>query len=520
MRQRAPAAAWVGVLVMCLGVALDRAAWGQDEEQDAAEGPVGPPVAAFVSIDGPIDSLTERTLEARVRRALERAPRFLVVSITSPGGEVEASRSIAWNLHNLEGVTVVAWIRGRALSGATMAAFGCDMIAMRSDGQLGDVMPISVDAMGVLAPEVAEKMIAPVRKDLRDLAELQGYPGDVAEAMVDPRIELHRIEVKHETTGRLVPEWLTAEALAQLPFERRSRVATDVVVDTDTQLLVIGPDQAQDMGIARILADDEATLLAALALELSVPEVIAVHEGSLWWEHVVRFVTWWPVKVLLFVVGVVALLMALAAPGQGPPEVVAALAFGAVFFGSYLIGLADHVELLLFVFGVALLAVELFVIPGFGLVGAGGIVLVGASLLLSFQKFVLPHTPGEWELFRDNVGRTVLGVTGSIVALMVVARFVPSFRPLRRLALTETLPSTLEPTPAQELAPTGTNAETATTLRPVGKVRVGLDVFDAVAEEGFVALGQAVVVIGHRGGQLVVSARPEATTAHPEEATA
>lgn len=514
-------AGWLGLLAVCLAVGLDGAAQGQDEQAPEAAAPVaGPPVAAFVSIGGMIDDLTERTLETRVKRALERGPRFLVVEITSPGGEVEASRTIAWNLHNLEGVTVVAWVRGRALSGATMVAFGCDMIAMRSDGQLGDVMPIFVDHAGLFAPEVAEKLISPVRKDLRDLAELQGYPGDVAAAMVDPRIELHRIEVKHETTGRLVPEWLTAEALAALPFERRSRVVTDEVVDTDTQLLVIGPDQAQDMGICRIVADDETALLAALAAELSAPEVLAVHEGSLWWEHVVRWVTWWPVKVLLFVIGIVALSIALTAPGQGVPEIVAALAFGAVFFGSYLIGLADHVELLLFLLGVVLLGVELFVTPGFGVMGGAGIVLVGASLLLSFQKFVLPHTPGEWELFRDNVGRTVIGVTGAMVALLLVARFVPSFRPLRRLALTETLPSTLEPTPAQELAPTGTNAEAATVLRPVGKVRVGQDVFDAVADEGFVALGQAVVVIGHRAGQLVVSARPEATTAHPGEATA
>jgi membrane-bound serine protease (ClpP class) len=519
-------APWLAALAVALAVTvgLDRAAWGQDEpatELQASDAPpAGPPVAAFVSIDGPIDSLTERTLEVRVKRAMERAPRFLVVAITSPGGEVEASRTIAWNLHNLEDVTVVAWIRGRALSGATMAAFGCDLIAMRGDGQLGDVMPISVDAFGVLAPEVAEKMITPVRKDLRDLAELQGYPGDVAAAMVDPRVELHRIEVKDEKTGRLRPEWLTAEALAELPFERRSRVQSDEIIDTDTQLLVIGPDQAQDMGIARIIADDEATLLAALAVELSVPEVVAVHEGSLWWEHVVRWVTWWPVKVLLFVIGIVALAIALSAPGQGPPEVIAALAFGAVFFGSYLIGLADHVELLLFVFGLVLLGVELFVTPGFGVVGVAGIVLLGASLLLSFQKFVLPGTPGEWELFRDNVARTVLGGAGGLAALVVLARFAPWFRPFGRLEFTETLPSTLEPTAAQELAPVGTNAEATTVLRPVGKVKVGLDVFDAVAEEGFVAAGQAVVVIGHRAGQLVVSVRPEATTTHPGEATA
>lgn len=477
----------------------------------AVRGQEAPPVlAAFVSIEGRIDALTERSLEARVRRALERRPRFLVVEISSPGGELEASRTIAWNLHNLEDVTVVAWIQGRALSGATLAAFGCDLIAMRPDGQLGDAMPIRVDDLGLVAPEVAEKMIAPVRKDLRDLAELQGYPGDVAEAMVDPRLELHRVEVKDERTGRLRPEWLTAEALADLPYERKQRVERDEVVCREGALLVIGPEQAQDMGIARLVAEDEAALLRGLATEFSLGEVIAVREPSLWWEHVVRWITWTPVKLLLFAVGVVALGVALSAPGQGLPELVAALAFGAVFFGSYLIGLADHVEVVLLLVGTALLAVELFVTPGFGVIGVAGLLAVSAALLLSFQKFVLPHTPAEWSLFRLNVGRTVIGVSGALAALVVAARFVPRLRLLRDLSLERTLPATVEPTAAQELAPVGTSAEAATVLRPVGKVRIGQDVFDAVAEDGFVALGAAVVVVGHRVGQLVVSARPEA----------
>lgn len=468
----------------------------------------GPPLAAFVSLEGRIDELTDRTLSTRVQRALARGPRFLVVSISSGGGEVEASRNIAWNLHNLEDVTVVAWVRGRALSGATMVAFGCDAIAMRSDGQLGDVLPIAVDMTGVLQPEVAEKLIVPLRKDLRDLAELQGYPGDVAEAMVDPRLELHRLEVKDEKTGRVRPEWRTREALEALPFERRSRIVADEVVCREGQLLVIGAGEAQDMGIARIVADDEARLLEALAAELGLPSLVAVHEDALWWEHVVRFLTWWPVKTLLFVIGVVALAMALASPGHGVPEAVAFACLGAVFFGSYLIGLADHVEVVLFVLGAVLLGIELFT-PGFGVLGVAGIGLIAASLLLSFQKFVLPRTPAEWDVFRVNLARTVAAGAASLMALTLVARFAPRFGPFRRLTLAETLPATVEPTAAQELAPVGTSAESVTVLRPVGKVRVGQDVFEAVAEEGWVDAGVPVVVVSHRAGQLVVASRPE-----------
>jgi membrane-bound serine protease (ClpP class) len=338
---------------------------------------------------------------------------------------------------------------------------------------------------------------------------------DVADAMVDPTVELHRVELKNERTGRLEPRWLTKTSLDALPWDQHERIAKDEVVCPAGQLLVIDPMTAQEMGICRLMADDEASLLAGLAAEYSVGQITPLHEANPWWGSVVRFVTWWPVKVLLFVVGVVALVMAFAAPGHGPPEVVAALCLGAFFFGSYLVGLADHVELGLFVLGAVLLAWEL-VTPHFGVVGFSGLALMGASLLLSFQKFVLPHTPDEWAQFETNIGRSVLGVVGSLVALVVLARFAPSrFSPFRRLMLTEALPATVEPSAAQELAPVGTSAEAATVLRPVGKVRVGQDVFDAVCEEGFVPAGQAVVVIGHRVGQLVVAARPETMSVPP-----
>lgn len=487
---------------------------GRVQGQDPAPEAAPAPLAAFVSLEGHIDRLTETTFAKRVKRALERSPRFLVVEISSGGGEIEASHDIAWNLHYLDDVTVVAWVKGRALSGATLVAFGCDQIAMRPDGQLGDVLPISIDMTGALQPEVAEKMIIPVRQDLRSLAELQGYPGDVADKMVDPRIELHRVEVKDEQTGRLSPEWLSRTALDALPYDRKARIARDEVVSREGQLLLIGADQALDMGITKIVALDEAQLLAALAAESALPPIVAVHEGSLWWEHVVRLLSWWPVKTLLFIIGLVALAMALSAPGHGVPEAVAIVCLSAVFFSSYLIGLADHVEVVLFVIGAVLLGIELFT-PGFGVLGLAGGALMGASLLLSFQKFILPRTPAEWDLFRDNVGRTVLAGVGALAALALVARLAPRFGPLRNLTLADTLPTTMEPTAAQELAPVGTSAESVTVLRPVGKVRVGQDVFDAVAEEGFVAAGAAVVVVSHRAGQLVVSSRPETRAVSP-----
>lgn len=507
------------VLLAALGLgALARA---QEPAPVAPAADPAPVRAVFVPLEGKIDELTKRTFEDRVRRAMEKKPRFLIVPITSGGGDRDASHEIAWKLNNLEGVTTVAFVKGHALSGATFVAFGCGSIAMRPDGQLGDVMPIAVDMTGLLQPEVAEKFIIPTRKDLRILAEKRGYPGDVAEAMVDPRLTLYRVDLKDPQTGRIRPEWMTKDTLDKLPLRDRDRIVAQEVFKKDGQLVTVSAAQAQDMGMCRFVVEDDQALLAALATEFSTGPIEASHVPQLWWEDVVRWLTWTPIKLLLFAVGIVALFVCLAHPGQGVPEALALLCLGTVFFGSYLIGLADSVEVVLLVIGIVLLAIELFT-PGFGVVGISGIVLIGAALLLSFQRFVLPETPAEWATFKLNLLRTALGLVGALVGLIAAARFLPKSRLMRGLVLDPAPQQTgeLPASPGEELVPIGTTAKAATPLRPVGKVQVGLDVFDAVVEEGFAEAGAVVVVSGHRSAQLVVSVRPEATALPAPEAPA
>lgn len=489
-----------------------------------------PPVRAVVlRLDGEIDDLTERSLELSVRRVLEDPPRFLVVSIASPGGGYTASRTIAWNLFALRehGVTTVAYVRGHALSGATLVAFGCDMIGMSPGAQLGDVMPIRP---GVLAPQLAEKFVAPVRKDLERLATERGYPVDVAAAMVDPEVELHRV-LRPGPRGRLRPYYFSRAALEERPeLLRGVPPGEDRVVCARGKLLVIGPEEAADMGVARFFASSEQDLCRQLAEEFSFSQVAPEPAPSLWWPSLVRFLTWWPIKVLLFVCGLVAVLVAAAHPGLGAPELVAVLCFGAVFLGSYLIGLADWVEVLLLAAGLLLLGVEVFVTPGFGVVGGLGVLCVFAALLLSFQSFVIPATPADWDALGANLGKTALGFLLSVFGTGLALRYLPGTRLGRGLVHEHHLEATPLETAAHRLAPLGARGVARTPLRPVGRVRVGGQEFDARARDGLLPPGAEVVVVGHQGHELVVanpvegvgevaSAEAEASEGGPEAAS-
>lgn len=266
------------------------------------------------------------------------------------------------------------------------------------------------------------------------------------------------------------------------------------------------------MGIARLFARDLDDLCRRLAEEYSLVAVTPTPIPSLWWEHVVRFIAWWPIKSLLFVVGLLAMFAAISAPGHGWPEGVALGAFGLVFFGSWLIGLADSMELVLFLLGTGLLAAEL-ITPGFGLLGATGLALLGASLLLSFQTFLVPETPAQWAELRDNLGKTLLAFGLAVVGLAALLRFAPQLGRLGGLVHHDALPAPA-PGPAEarveRLAPTGASGVAATVLKPAGKVRVEGETFPALAESGWVDEGAAVVVVGRRGGELIVAPRPEA----------
>lgn len=478
-------------------------------------------LATVVTLDGPIDGLTERSLELRIKRALAKKPRFLILSIDSPGGEVHASRTIAWNLVNLDQVTTIAYIRGRALSGATLVAFGCDAIAMAPRGQLGDALPIYLkQALDGLEIEVARKMIAPVRKDLQDLADRRGYSSDIAGAMVDPDIELRRVEAKDPATGAIREKWIDARAVNDLPFELRSALVANEVACPSGDLLVVGSKDALRMGISLLEAPSEEALGRELAREFSTGELVIDHAPGLWWESAVRLITWTPVKLLLFAVGAIALLVAFSTPGTGVPEAVAAVCFGAFFFGSYLMGLADWIEVILFVGGLALLAVELFVTPGFGVAGVAGILAVAAALLLSFQSFIVPTNPVEWELLGQNLVKTVFAGALAFLGLVAVVRFLPKSGLLGGLIHTHTQPAVPTAHREHELAPVGATCVAETPLRPIGKVKVGAELFDAVAEGDLIDAGVTVVVVAHRGRELIVSARPEAAEAPgpaPEE---
>jgi membrane-bound ClpP family serine protease len=216
------------------------------------------------------------------------------------------------------------------------------------------------------------------------------------------------------------------------------------------------------------------------------------------------------VAIILVIVGISCLILELKMPGVGLPGVVAAVCFVLFFWAhSQLAGQITMLAVLLFVLGLILLGLEIFVIPGFGVVGISGAVLLVVSLALAaFEK--KPETTEEWLGFGSNVATFALTAVGAVVAALVLAWYLPNIPYVNRLVLK---PNEEEGELAAEAAPAiqpelaallGAIGVAATPLRPAGKAQFGEEFVDVVAEGSYVLPGTRVQVIEIEGNRVVV----------------
>ena len=305
-----------------------------------------------------------------------------------------------------------------------------------------------------------------MRTEMRTTAETRGRRGDVAEAMVDREIEIEGVVEKGK-------------------------------------VLTLSTDEALELAIA----DHQAASLEE-ALEVSELSGATVEDREMnWAETVARAVSAPVVSSLLMSIGFLGILIELYHPGWGLPGSLGVAALVTFFFGQHVAQLAGWEELLLFAIGAALMAVEVFVIPGFGIAGIAGITLMLAGALLSLIGLDLRVS---WDL--GFVNEALMTLSGSIVLTVVGAvltvRLLPATGVTRRFVLGESLATgdgfTSHDDAEKDAFPLGTVGEAITDLRPAGKIRIDEQRIDAVSEGGFISTGTSVKIIAWRSGNAVV----------------
>lgn len=369
---------------------------------------------------------------------------------------------------------------------------------------MGAAAPVTVGAGGQ-TEGTGEKTVAAVRSQMAALAERNGHPVGIALAMVDYDVELWEVFI-----GDVVVALSLSELEREEQDAKNSGVPAPVrgqIISPRGKLLSMTAGEAYRYGLSRGLADSREALFEALG---AGGEFTESNPGAA--DQVITFFTTGVVQVVLILLGLVLIFFEINTPGFGIPGVVGGICFLAVFGSSALLGRVGSLEMILFILGLGLLAVEIFLLPGFGVAGISGLILIGLSLILSMQDFVIPRFDWEWSLMGRNTAVVAIGLVAAITGIAVIALLGPRIKLFDRLTLKTTIAgtATADALPLQGSTEPdyqsliGKIGVADTTLRPSGRVEIEGEIYNAEADGSFVEAGRGVRVTRVRGSILTV----------------
>jgi membrane-bound serine protease (ClpP class) len=445
------------MLKWLLGAVL---AWCGFLALDAARAEAAPGSGKVVLV-APISGMIDLGLGPFVARVLERAQEeraaAVVLNIDTFGGRVDAAVAIRDSLLRSR-VKTVAFVNKRAISAGALITLAAEKVAIARGGTLGAATPVEIGGSGESKP-VGEKTVSYVRKEFRSTADARGRPGLIAEAMVDSDVEIPGIIEKGK-------------------------------------LLTLTTDDALKHKVADFVADDLNGVLAGI--DLAGAELR--YERENWAERVVRFLTHPVVSSLLMTLGILGLVVELRTPGFGLPGVIGIVSLASFFWGHSLVELAGWEQILLFAMGVGLLALEVFVLPGFGIAGIGGIALVVLALATS-----LFGAGASWREVGLAASRVMIASATAAAGFLLLMRFLPQLPGSRRLVLESGFAGDGREA-AEALAP-GTPGVSITPLRPAGIARLGERRVDVVSSGEFLEAGCPIEIVRDEGHRVVVRRR-------------
>ncbi len=495
-------------LFALLSVMLSAAAPGAEPEKPADAR------VWVIPVKGDIEPSLGTFVRREARNAVAKGADFIVFDIDTFGGRVDTALQISSFIGSIKEARTVAWVRsgpeslGVSWSAGALIALSCSEIYMAAGTSIGAAAPVTMGADG--QPQATgEKTVSAVRSQMAALAEKNGHPAGIALAMVDQDVELWEITLAGETQVATVAE------LERLEKDKGAQVARISVVSPKGKLLSLTAGEAVRYGLAAGTADDLEALMAAIGAEGEVAE-----SNPSAADQFVAFLTSGPVQALLILVGLVMLFLEINSPGFGVPGVVAIIAFLSVFGANALLGTVGSLELILFLIGVGLLAVEIFVLPGFGVAGVSGLVLIGFSMVFSMQDFVVPTLPWQWELLGRNLIVVAIGIILAITGIAAIILAGTRIKLFDRLTLKARIVGTAGgPDPGASAAAVlppqaedeenygllvGRRGTAATTLRPSGKAKIDGRILTVESDGAFIEPGVKVEVIRVRGNRIIV----------------
>jgi membrane-bound serine protease (ClpP class) len=381
----------------------------------------------------------------------------VVLHVNTFGGRVDVATEIKDAILNSP-VPVVAFVDKRAISAGALITLSASKIAMTPGGTIGAATPVYGSGA-----KATEKVVSFMRSEMRSTAERNHRDPAIAEAMVDENL-----------------------TLADSGLKKRG------------QLLTMTTLEAQHAGYCDVVAP---TMSEALD-KLGFTNAEIVRTDLSWSESLVGILTSPVMNGILIVLGLAGVFYGVKTGHPGSISLMGLFAI-AIFFGAQsLARLSGAIEILMFIAGLGLIAIEVFVIPGFGIPGIIGGLLLVASLFLSLVGNFSLMTYDSLAVPLYTLAASLVGVT-ILFALML--HYLPNSAMFDRFVLKSADGSAVGYLAASELSHLlGHVGEAVTTLRPAGLAHIGSGRFDVIAQGEFIRAGEPVEVIRIEGRKIVV----------------
>ncbi len=451
--------------------------------------------AVHVSVTGAVDE-REVSWVLNALNQLDPNVNLILITIESEGGNPTQCLRLASRLAEYDSTKsrTVAYIPKFAKGPSTLIALSCDHIVMGPDAVLGGTSR-------AVKPTGNELF----REPLQELAIKSDRDWSLLQALADPQ---HSLSLwSHKDTGQL--RLMSAEQQKELTDEEQSDWLP--LRELSVENGIIGRE-AESMFVARYLVDDFPQIKSLYQLQRD-PVALTPTLTDRWIHNLARFLTSpWVTAWLLF--GAMFFLMTeMSTPGVGLPGFLGTLCLLLFFWSQSCNGNVHWLEVLLFVVGLAFVLLELFVLPGMGVFGLGGIGMIFVSIVLAMQTFVIPRTAEDYAQLPVSLSMIFAAVAGLLVAMFFFRKYLAHMPVFKRLMLNSpgSDDSLLDMDQRESMVNwqhlLGQSGRTVTPLVPAGKAKFGHEVIDVVSEGLLIDPEQPVVVIEVSGNRVVV--RPD-----------
>lgn len=447
----------------------------------------------LIRLEGAVDHRRVNWISGSLDEALADGVNLVVVDIDSLGGSLREATRLAQELLELDPLKVrtIAYVGREARGGGALVALACDQLVMQNGAELG----------GLAEPELNSDDAQLLDTFAERWDGRRVLSSDWVRGLVDNRLTLTRY--RNSVSGE---ESVFSDAsYSALDDEQKSAWTSIGLVESQSG---ISARDAVRFSVARYSVESREELSTLYGLPAEMPQLEPTSTQR-WVDQFARFITRPLISSMLLMIGMMLFFNELSTPGLGVPGAMAVICFGLYFWAHYLGGTAHWLELLMFGIGVVFVLMEIFVLPGVGVFGVSGVLMVIASIVLASQTFIFPTTSEDFAKLPSTFGLIVAMVVGGAIPMFILPRYLERIPILRRLVLNPEFDQSFEGVSEREKVADyshlrGKMGVAMTDLLPGGKVRFGDDDVSVVTDGRMIERGARVVVREVRGNRVVV----------------